>query len=69
MQMAKAEGWLDKSGSKWKTMPQQMLQYRAASFFARVFCPDILMGVQTADEIRDVNGYEEQEKPVVTYTL
>ena len=69
MQMAKAEGWLDKSGSKWKTMPQQMLQYRAASFFARVFCPDILMGVQTADEIKDVNGYEEQEKPVVTYTL
>lgn len=69
MQMAKSEGWLDKSGSKWKTMPQQMLQYRAASFFARVHCPDVLMGVQTVEEIKDVSGYDKEEKPVVTYTL
>ena len=32
MQMAKDEGWLSKNGSKWKTMPQLMLRYRAASF-------------------------------------
>ena len=69
MQMAKGEGWLDKSGSKWKTMPQQMLMYRAASFFARVYCPDVLMGVQTVDEVKDVNGYETEEKPVITVSL
>lgn len=69
MQMAKAEGWIDKNGSKWKTMPQQMLQYRAATFFARVFCPDLLMGLQTADEVRDTYGAEKEEKPVVTYEL
>lgn len=69
MKMAKAEGWLDKSGSKWKTMGQQMLMYRAASFFARVYCPDILMGVQTVEEVKDVSGYDEKEKPVITYTL
>lgn len=69
MQMAKAEGWIDKNGSKWKTMPQQMLQYRAAAFFARVFCPDLLMGLQTADEVRDTYGAEKEEKPVVTYEL
>lgn len=50
MKMAKEEGWLGKSGSKWKTMPQVMIQYRAASFFGRLHCPDILMGVYTADE-------------------
>lgn len=69
MQMAKAEGWTDKNGSKWKTMPQQMLQYRAATFFARVFCPDLLMGLQTADEIRDTYGADKADKPVVTYEL
>lgn len=69
MQMAKAEGWIDKNGSKWKTMPQQMLQYRAATFFARVFCPDLLMGLPTADEVRDTYGAEKEEKPVVTYEL
>lgn len=33
MDMAVAEGWVGKNGSKWKTMPQVMLAYRAASFF------------------------------------
>lgn len=60
--MVKAEGWYDKSGSKWKTMPQQMFQYRAAAFFARTFCPDILMGIYTADELRDSHGYDD-DKP------
>src|SRR6185312_13594401 len=48
------EGWVDKSGSKWKTMPQQMLQYRAASFLVRAFAPELSMGLQTADELQDV---------------
>lgn len=54
MQMAKAEGWLDKNGSKWKTMPQLMLRYRAATFFGRFYAPDILMGMRTADEADDI---------------
>lgn len=54
MAMAKAEGWVDKSGSKWKTMPQQMLQYRAASFLVRAFAPELSMGLQTQDELQDV---------------
>ncbi len=54
MTMAKYEGWLDKNGSKWKTMPEQMLMYRAATFFCRVYCPEVLAGVQTSDEIIDI---------------
>ena len=65
MQMASSEGWLNKPGSKWKTMPRQMMRYRAATFFARVYCPDILMGYRTEDEIRDINGYEEEGKQTV----
>lgn len=53
LEMAKAEGWATKSGSKWKTMPELMLQYRAAAFFVRVYAPEISMGLQTDDELRD----------------
>lgn len=50
--MAKAEGWF-RTGSKWLTMPEQMLAYRAAAFFARVYCPELLMGVQVEGEVED----------------
>jgi hypothetical protein len=53
MEMAKAEGWIDKSGSKWKTLPDLMLQYRSASFFARLYCPEVLFGMQTKEELDD----------------
>ena len=53
MDMAQAEGWLNKNGSKWKTMPGLMLRYRAASFFARLNCPEITVGLYTKDEILD----------------
>jgi len=52
--MATKEGWIDKKGSKWVTMPEQMLQYRAASFFGRLYVPDLLMGLQAIDEVIDV---------------
>lgn len=51
MSMAKAEGWT--SNSKWRNMPEQMLAYRAASFFSRVHCPETLMGVQVEGEVED----------------
>lgn len=51
--MAKAEGWYARNGSKWKTMPEQMLQYRAASFWTRAYAPELSFGMHTEDEIRD----------------
>ena len=54
MAMAKAEGWSTKSGSKWVTMPEQMLRYRAAAFFARIYAPDITLGMHTSEEMRDI---------------
>lgn len=62
--MVKAEGWLSKDGSKWKTMPELMFQYRAAAFFGRLHTPEILMGMQTAEEIIDISHTE--EKQVIT---
>lgn len=65
IQMATSEGWLNKPGSKWKTMPRQMMMYRAAAFFARAHCSDILLGYHTAEEIQDMKGYEEDGKQTV----
>lgn len=54
IEMAVREGWFTKQGSKWQTMPELMLRYRAAAFFGRLYAPDILMGMQSDDEVIDV---------------
>lgn len=54
-EMANAEGWVNKSGSKWKTMPELMFRYRAAAFFGRLYAPELLMGISTADESEDIS--------------
>ena len=56
--MAKAEKWYDKDGSKWKTMPELMLKYRAAAFFMRTECPSLAMGFMTAEEVEDIGEAE-----------
>lgn len=58
MDIAKAEGWLTKNGSKWKTMPQLMLRYRAASFFSRLNCPEISLGMYSSEELLDTDFEE-----------
>ena len=63
--MAKKEGWYSREGSKWRTMPEQMLMYRAASWFVRVYAPELAMGMYTAEEIIDLgeDEYRVHEKP------
>lgn len=63
--MAKAEGWHGKNGSKWKTMPELMLRYRAATFFVRQFCPELTMGFPTQEEAIDVDVQVEEPKPLI----
>ncbi len=52
--IAKKEGWFSKGGSKWQTMPELMLQYRAASLLIRTHAPEISMGLSTEEEIFDM---------------
>lgn len=66
--MVKGEGWLNKDGSKWKTMPEQMFIYRSAAFFGRAHTPDLLAGMQTIDEIIDV-GFSEVKKEITVEEL
>lgn len=67
--IAKQEGWYDKKGSKWKTMPDQMLRYRAAAWLIRTTAPEISMGLQTTDEIIDVEGNVSDVMDDVTTTI
>ena len=52
--IAKKEGWYAKSNSKWQSIPQQMLMYRAASWFVRAYAPELAMGLHTIEETRDM---------------
>ena len=61
-EMVKAEGWDKKPGSKWITMPEQMFRYRAAAFFARAECPEVLQGIRDEYEQQDIYGYEQEQK-------
>jgi hypothetical protein len=64
MQMAQQEGWLNKSGSKWKTMPELMIQYRAAKFFGNLNVPHIFMGMHTDTEQEDIKASQQvNEQP------
>lgn len=64
IQTAKSEGWYNKDGSKWKTMPQQMLRYRAAAWFIRTTAPELSMGLQTVEEIEDTHEEKNITPPV-----
>ena len=60
MKMAESEGWT--SNTKWKSMPEQMLGYRAYAFFARLHCADALNGFMVEGEPEDAFG-ERKEAP------
>ena len=52
--IAKREGWYGRNGSKWQSIPQQMLMYRAASWWTRAYAPELSMGLRTSDEAEDI---------------
>jgi hypothetical protein len=52
MKMVKAEGWI--KNPKWVNMPDLMFRYRSAAFLGNLYCPDVLMGMQSVDEVTDV---------------
>ena len=52
MDTARKEGWI--SNNKYKTMPEQMLRYRSATWLIRTHCPEVLLGMQSSEEIQDV---------------
>lgn len=63
MDMVKAEGWL--KNPKWTSMREQMFAYRAGSFLAKRYCPEVLMGMQTMEELEDIIDITPAQYPPV----
>ncbi len=56
--MVKAEGWNKEKKtqkSKWETLPELMFRYRSAMFLARLYCPEVLLGMHSSDELTDID--------------
>ncbi len=69
-------GWNKKANSMWNIPGQreQQFMYRAASYFARAFCPEVLSGLYTVEEQKDISQdytdvYDEEKKETVRITL
>lgn len=65
-EMVKAEGWDKKTGSKWRTISEQMFRYRAASFWVRLYAPELAMGLRAADELEDMGPGSMRRGPSLT---
>ena len=53
MNFANANGWFAKRGSKWRTMPEIMAAYRAASILIKRVCPELTLGLEFAEDVAD----------------
>jgi len=69
MAMAKREGWATKAGSKWITMPDLMIRYRSAAFWGRLYIPELLVGIQTQEEVIDVEQVTVMTEPTAAASL
>jgi len=69
MAMAKREGWATKSGSKWQTMPDLMVRYRAAAFWGRLYVPEFLVGMKTQEEVVDIEEVQVTEQTTIVSDL
>ena len=67
IKMAKDEGWYGKKGSKWPSLPELMLAYRAASFFISIHDPACRMGLITREEAQDARQKTPQDVDVIVH--
>jgi len=74
MEMAKADGWT--KNAKYKSIPEQMLRYRSATWLIRLYCPEVTCGMQSTDELKDsdilpqrkINSVSNNQSPQDTKT-
>ena len=64
--LVKGENWNAKQGSKWKTMPEVMFHYRAASWFANRHCPEVKMGFLSTEEAEEIPDKKHVDSTTVT---
>lgn len=50
----------------WKTAPKQQMAYLAVKYWARLYCPDVILGVYTPDEFEQRERVERDVTPART---
>lgn len=63
LELAVLEGWYNKPGSKWATMPEKMFMYRAAAWWADIHMPEAGLGFMTAEEAGEATFNERDVTP------
>lgn len=71
MKEAMAEGWT--KNPKYRSLPELMLRYRAATLLLRTHAPEVLNGMHTVEELQDIRDVsppvtKEEVKKVVSKT-
>lgn len=64
MAMAKADGWT--KNAKYRSIPEQMLRYRSATWLIRLYCPEVTCGMQSSDELKDISPQQTLTRTNVT---
>ena len=61
LKQAQAEGYT--RNSKYRTMPELMLRYRAATLLIRTHAPEVMNGMHMVEELEDVQGGLKEVNP------
>jgi hypothetical protein len=69
IELAKKEGWYGKKDSKWQTIPELMLMYRAGAWWSRVYCPELSLGLHTTEEMADLGPVRETRATALANAL
>lgn len=56
VELARRSGWLSKDGSKWIPMPKEMCRWRSASWLCKNYAPELVLGLEIEDEVRDAEA-------------
>ena len=65
VELARRNGWLTKNESKWQTIPAEMCRWRSAAWLAKNFAPELIFGLEVAEEVRDAGNAPPLEARVV----
>lgn len=58
-----------RNSSLWKTAPKQQIAYLAVKYWARLYCPEVILGVYSADEVEPRTEKEINPAPAQRVSL
>jgi hypothetical protein len=65
VQDAKDMGWWSRGGSPWPKQTKKMLRYRSAMNLIRLYCPEVLFGLDSVEDLQDAGAQPKNITPQV----